>query len=369
MRTRAAIIGLVLLVTGGAMPVRAVPAAAGEAPRAGQAYALLVGAMPGEALYAQHYRDWLKRLHACLTQSAGVPAANVVVLSGDKEFKDPIVAGLATAESVKKALAEMAGKVKAEDQFVLVLIGHGVATEKPPTLVLPGLDVSAQELADGLAAIAARNQAVVNLSSASGGSVSTFARQGRVVVSATSPNEGGEPIFPEFFLRGLESKRADGEGAPVAGAKDGQVTLLEAYNWATRETAFWIMRLSKTDGGWKLDGKESVEIFVKLYAAPPGAPATQKLAAASDRTKADEPVAIKPPGGTIDQSWVSRRVLSEHAILEDCGEKDGVTAIGAEGYQPLAGHKPGEPGCLARRVVLGRAELLPDPAGEAALKP
>jgi hypothetical protein len=363
MRTLAALAMAAILATAAlAGPAPAAPAAGAEANAPGQCYAVLVGAMPGEALYAQHYRDWLKRLHAHLTQTAGVPADHIVILSGDRDFKDPLVAGLATAESVRKALADMAVKVKPRDQFVLVLVGHGVSTEKPPTLVLPGPDVTVQELADGLDAIAARNQVVVNLSSAAGSGVSVLARKGRVVVAANSPSEGNEPVFPEFFLRGLESKRADGEGAPAAGAKDGRVSLLEAYNWATRESALWIMRLKKTGAEWRLEGKESIEIFEKLYGTPPGAPGTQKLAADSDRTKPDAPVQIKPPGGTIDESWIARRVLNEHAVLEDCGEKDGVSALREAGYEPLAGRKPGEPGNLARRVVLGMADLLPETA-------
>jgi len=329
------------------------------APAPGKCYAVILGAMPGEEVYARHYRDWIKRFHAYMVQSAGVPAANVVVLSGDKDFKDPIVAGLATIESVRKAMAEMTAKVKPEDQFILCLVGHGVVTEKTPTLVLPGPDIDAQELADDMAAMAARNQVVLNFSSASGTAMPVFARKDRVVVAATGPMEGNEPVFPEFFLRGLESKRADGEGAPAAGAKDGRVTVLEAFNWAAREAALWIVRIRKAGVAWKVDGKESVEVFEKLYRDPPGTAGTQKLASGSDRSAPDAPVTIKPPGGKIDSTWVGRRVLSEHAVLEDCGEKNGVSAIGDKGYEPLSGARPGEPGSLARRVCIGSADLLP----------
>lgn len=322
---------------------------AAEAPAAGKAYALLLGAMPGEGLFARHYQDWLKRFHAHLTEKAGLAAENIVVLSGDKDFKDPIVSGVATAEAVKKALADLAGKVKPQDQFILFMVGHGVVTDQVPTFVLPGPDVSAQDLADALAAVPAKNQVVLNLSSASGAMVSRLARAGRVNIAATSPIEGNEPVFPEFFLRALEST---GAGGPA--------TLLAAYNGAAREAALWVSRLKAEEGeGWRMDGKESVAVFEKLYGSGAGAPSPFKLAPGSDRTKPDEPVALVPEGGKIDESWLKRRVLSEHAMLEDCGEKDGVAAVGKEGYAPLDGKKPGEPGYLARRVVLGKAELLP----------
>lgn len=342
------------------------PAAAADAPAAGQCYAVLVGAMPGEELFARHYRDWLKRFHAYLTGTMGVPAGNVTVLSGDKDFKDPAVAGLATAEAVKKALAAVSAKARPGDQVILFIVGHGVSTEKPPTLVLPGPDLSADDLADALAACPAREQVVLNLSSSSGASIATLARKGRIIVAATAPIEGNEPVFPEFFLRGLESKRADGEG----GAKDGRLSVLEAYNWATREAALWISRLSRTgDGSWKTAGKESVEIFEKLYGTPPGAPGTKQLDGSSDRAKADEPVAIKPPGGKIDDSWTSRRVLSEHAMLEDCGEKEAITAIGDVGYEPVTGSKEGDPGFLAGRVIIGKAGPAAPPQSVPAAKP
>jgi hypothetical protein len=315
--------------------------------------------MPGAPIYARRYRDWLKRFHAHLTKVAKAPAENVVVLSGDGGPKDPVVDGKATAESVKGALADFAKKLQPQDQFILVLVGHGAVVETVPSLILPGQDVRAQELADALEPVRARNQVVLNLTASAGDSVRFLARQGRVNVAATSPTETAEPVFAEFFLRGIESERADGEGTPAAGSLDGTITLLEAYNWATRQTVMWIARQKTTDEGWRVDGKESVEIFKKLYVGDGDGPAARKLSPASRADAPDEPVDLRPKGGVIDAFWFGRRIVAEHAVLEDCGEDKGVSALRAEGYQPVSGLKPGEPGHLARRVVLGRPLLLP----------
>lgn len=359
-RVRVAAAAALVAAVLAALPRGAAAAEPQGPPEPGRCHALLIGGLPGEELFARHYRDWLTRFHAYLTRTAGVPPENVVVLSGDEAFKDPIVRGPATAESVRKALADAAAKVRPQDQFILMLVGHGVLAEEVPTLALRGPDLSARDLADGLASVPAANQVVLNFTSASGASVPVLARKDRVNVAATSPIEGNETVFAEFFLRGLESRRADGEGAPDAGAKDGTVTLLEAYNWAAREAALWISRLSVTESGaWRIDGKESVEVFEKLYAGPEGMPGTRRLAPESDRTKPDAPVVISPPDGQIDESWLARRVLSEHATLEDAGRDMGVSAIGKDGYAPVAGRKEGEPGSLARRTVLGRADRLP----------
>ena len=328
---------------------------AADAPKPGQCHALLISGQPGEDVFARRYADWLKRFQAYLV-ATGVPKENIAVLSGDPGFKDPVVSGAATAESVKKAMADAARKVRPEDQFVLFLVGHGVLAEDSPTLALPGPDVSARDFADGLEAIPAANQVVLNFASGSGAFLKALVRKGRVNVTATSPIEGDEPAYAEFFLRGLESKRADGEGGP----KDGVVSVLEAYNWATRETALWISRIRMNqDGTWTLSGKESVEIFEKLYSGPAGKPGVRQLAADADRTKPDAPIAIKPEGGKITEDWLTRRVLSEHALLDDTGAKEGQCAIGKEGYLALPAGKEGEPGGLAARTVIGKAERLP----------
>lgn len=314
--------------------------------------------MPGPAVYARRYADWLKRFHSYLTQTAKVPAANVAVLSGDEAFADPIVAGRATRDAIRQSIAGIARKAAPEDQFVLILIGHGTVAETLPSIVLPGQDINAQDLADALAAVRARTQVILNFTSSAGDSVRFLARAGRVTLAATSPTEVSESVLAEFFLRGLESKRADGEGAPAAGLLDGTLTLLEAANWASYQAAMWTGRMKSTQAGWKVDGKESVEIFQKLYGGPEGEPGTRKLSPASDATAADEPVPLRPRGG-LDDFWLGRRIVAEHAVLEDCGQERGVSPLGGDGYKPLSGLKEGEPGALARRVVLGRPGLLP----------
>ena len=353
-------------------------AAAGE----GTCHALLVGGLPGAPVYARRYRDWLKRFHTLLTK-AGVPAKQIRVLSGDRGFEDTIVSGPATADSIRATLGNMSDVVKADDQVILVLIGHGSVADMSPTLILPGPDVRAEMMADGLNALESRRQAarrgpsqfgpkgqtatlpalgrgdvVLNLTASSGDSLKAFARKGRVNVAATSTGESNEPVFAEFFLRGIETKAADGEGAPGAGTKDGVVTLLEAYNWAAGQTAWWIVRQKLADPGWRVEGKESVAVFLKLCEGAPGEPAARQLGPGSRPDAPDAQHPFRPEGGRIDDFWRGRRVITEHAMLEDCGEETGVSALRGNGYKPLAGRKPGEPGHLARRVVLGRPKPL-----------
>ncbi len=77
----------------------------------------------------------------------------------------------------------------------------------------------------------------------------------------------------------------------------------------------------------------------------------------SNATAPDEPVPLRPEGG-LNEFWLGRRIVAEHAVLEDCGDEKGVSPLGPDGYKPIAGTREGEPGALARRVVLGRPALL-----------
>jgi hypothetical protein len=88
-----------------------------------------------------------------------------------------------------------------------------------------------------------------------------------------------------------------------------------------------------------------------------------------------------PAGGQPTAAeWDQRRILPEHAVIEDCGAELGVSALVSwlpqtvdaaapaaqsvtnapadPGFVPLAGRTEGEPGFLARRTVLGRPARL-----------
>jgi len=321
----------------------------GAAPAKGACHALIIVGLPAAPVYARRYRDWADRFRTHLTESARVPVKNTQVLFADE----------ATGDAIREALRGLAGKVKPKDQFVLILIGHGEVADLMPTMLLRGPDLSARDLADAADLIEARNQVVLNFLGNAGDCLRFFAKQNRVNIAATSPTEVNESVLAEFFLRGLESRRADGEGAPDGDAKDGTITLLEAYNWATRQTVLWIARQKATSRGWKLDGKESVQVFKRLCTGKRDEPAARSLDPRSNASKEDEAIPLRPVDGKIDGFWRGRRVITEHAVLEDCGQESGVSALREKGYSPIAAAKEGEPGSLASRVVLGRAELLP----------
>jgi hypothetical protein len=266
----------------------------------------------------------------------------------------------------------MSQTVAPQDQFILIIVGHGSFSDTQPGLVLQGPDLDPATLAKPLAAIKADNQVILNLAGGGGNFLKPLAKKGRVNIAATGPDQAAEPVFAEFFLRALEGNRADGEGT---GTKDNQTSLLEAFNWAAHQTAQFIMRQVGTeDGAWTLHGKESVEIFRKLYDAPPGAESTapappvsndgsRRLSPDSDASKPDQPVPLVLPQDLKPNAaaeWNKRRITNEQAHLEDAGLEEGVTPLrGEKGYDPIPVGKEGEPGNRAARTLLGRPELLP----------
>jgi hypothetical protein len=325
-----------------ALLVAAVLPAAADSPAApAHTYALLIGGLGGQDPYAHWYDDWLDRFQKILTGPANVPAANVTTLSG----------AAATAEAVTAALGRLAQQVQPQDQFILFIVGHGAMNGTVPTLMLPGPDLTADQLSAALAAIPSKNQVILNFSASSGDFLKHIVSPDRVNITATSPTEMNEPIFAEFFLRGLESKRA-------AANNTGPVNMLDAYNWSTQQTALWIVRWEETGVGangdasqaaWKASGRETIEIFQKLYPNDP----SRKLDPASDAKAEDAVLPLSPPNGQVTADWTNRRVIDEHATIEDCGQEIAVSALGDKGFQPILGAQPGDPGYLAKRTVLG----------------
>ena len=72
---------------------------------------------------------------------------------------------------------------------------------------------------------------VVDTTSASYGFARALSNRGRVVVSATrSASEKYDPVFAEYFVRGLENHNADRD-------KNGRVSFFEVFQYARLNVA------------------------------------------------------------------------------------------------------------------------------------
>ena len=120
---------------------------------------------------------------------------------------------------------------KADDDFVLILIGHGSFDNVDYKFNLVGPDLTAGELATMCDRIAARRQLVVDTTSSSGGAVAAIEHPGRAVIAATkSGTEKNATVFARYWVEALQDPAADTD-------KSDSVSALEAFNYATKKTA------------------------------------------------------------------------------------------------------------------------------------
>jgi len=185
----------------------------------GSTYYVTVAGLGGSQEYQAQFTQWAAEIDRALR--AHGPTAHIETLSGTS----------ATRQHVRETLARVASESQAEDAFALLLIGHGTFDGEDYKFNLPGPDITARELASLLNRIPAQRQLVVNMTSASGASVSALARKNRIVITATkSGNEKNATVFARYWVDSLRDPAADSD-------KNGAISALEAYRYAERKTA------------------------------------------------------------------------------------------------------------------------------------
>jgi hypothetical protein len=178
-----------------------------------------VAGLGGEPDYEQRFTAAAKDLDKVF-RAAG-STAHVYTLSGAQ----------ATAAQLKQTLSEVARDAKADDDFTLILIGHGSFDGVEYKFNLVGPDVTAGEIAALCDHIPARRQLIVDTTSASGGAVAALERPGRAVIAATkSGTEKNATIFARYWVEALQDPASDTD-------KSDSISALEAFTYATKKTA------------------------------------------------------------------------------------------------------------------------------------
>lgn len=137
----------------------------------------------------------------------------------------------ATKAKVEASLTRIASQAKSADAFVLMMIGHGTFDGTEYKFNLPGPDISGTELAALLNKIPAGRQLVVDMTSSSGGAVSAFKKDNRVVITATkSGMEKNATVFARYWVEALRDPTADVD-------KNETISALEAFQYAEKKTA------------------------------------------------------------------------------------------------------------------------------------
>jgi hypothetical protein len=182
-------------------------------------YYVIVAGLGGEPDYEQSFTSAANDLNRIFTAQG--PAVHVDMLTGAQ----------ATAVHLRETLEAVAREAKAEDNFALILIGHGSFDGVEYKFNLVGPDMTAGEIAALCDRIAARRQLIVDTSSASGGAMQALERPGRAVIAATkSGTEKNATVFARYWVEALEDPAADTD-------KSDSISAMEAFTYATKKTA------------------------------------------------------------------------------------------------------------------------------------
>jgi hypothetical protein len=182
-------------------------------------YYVTVAGLGGEPDYEQRFTTLAKDLDKLFKATAS--DAHVYTFTGSD----------ATKARLTETLGQIARESKPEDEFTLILIGHGSYDGEEYKFNLPGPDISGEDLAILCDRIPAKRQLIVNTTSASGGSVGAVQKAGRVVIAATKTGtEKNATVFARYWVDALRDGSADTD-------KNEAISALEAFVYADRKTA------------------------------------------------------------------------------------------------------------------------------------
>jgi hypothetical protein len=202
-------------------------------------FALIVAGVGGEEAYKKKFTAQALRLREVLTGQLGFAERNVYLLTevaaagaedGARE-SDAVVSKRATADEVRKAFAAIKSAANAESFVLVILIGHGSFDNQQAKFNLVGPDLTAKDYAGLLGSLPGKRAVFINCASSSGEFIKPLSAEGRIVITATrSGSEQNATVFAEHFIAGLNEFAADAD-------KNHRVSLLEAFNYATKLTA------------------------------------------------------------------------------------------------------------------------------------
>jgi len=180
---------------------------------------VIVAGLGGEHDYEQRFTAAANDLDR-IFKSAGA-TAHVYTLVGAQ----------ATAARFRDTMNTVESEARADDDFALILIGHGSFDGVDYKFNLLGPDLTAAEIAALCDRIASRRQLVVDTTSASGGAIEALEKPGRAVIAATkSGTEKNATVFARYWVDALEDPSADAD-------KSDSVSAMEAFRYATERTA------------------------------------------------------------------------------------------------------------------------------------
>ena len=191
---------------------------------------MIICGLPGDDEHRKLFAEAVEKLRKALTGRCGFAASEVLVRSGaaTRSGDSPATAGddgPSTREGIASGVDELRKRLTPDDTLWVIVLGHGHYDGRHSHLNIPGPDLDERGFARLFEGLKAREQVFWITTSASGFFLRPLAGAGRIVVTATEPDqEVNETLFPLSL--------ADVLASPPEGIdrdKDGQISVLELY--------------------------------------------------------------------------------------------------------------------------------------------
>ena len=278
-----------------------------QAQDGGATHLVVIAGVSGEARIGTEWHGMAMALATAATRRFGIPASQVTVLEQDSTRDAGRVQGRSSKATIERVLGGIAPRLTAADRLVVVIMAHGSSLSGDARVNLPGPDMTAADFARVLAPVTAAAIAFIHTGSASGDFAAELAGPRRIIITATkSAREQNETLFPGPFVRALTTDAGDTD-------KDGRVSLLEAFTYATQEVeqVFTKGNLIATEHPQLVDGADGGRART-FHLAPAGAAFT----ASADPATAAALQARAEVQGRIDALRARRATMTEEAYLD-----------------------------------------------------
>jgi hypothetical protein len=211
--------------------VLAITIALFAAPAAAQdVHLMVIAGVGGDEAHSTQFHKWASSVIDG-AKTHGLPDEAITYLAERTELDPARIKLRSTRENVTTAFADLAKRVKVNDEIIVLLIGHGTFDGKTAAFNLPGPDLAAADYAKLLEKFPTQKIAFVHTGSSSGAFVPVLAGPARTIVAATrTGGERNETRFPEYFVQALAGEEADSD-------RNGRVSILEAFEFAKNRVA------------------------------------------------------------------------------------------------------------------------------------
>jgi len=191
---------------------------------------VIISGLGGEAYYADLFHRWAMTLVDVATTRLGLHDDQIYVVSEDPSRDPQRISAKSTKENIRDLLVKVAQESDADESVMIVMLGHGTASNSQVLFNIPGRDFNAEELNAMLEPLGNRSIALVNTAPASAPFVEQLSATNRIIITATaSAAENQHTHFGGYFVSAFAESGADSD-------KDKNVSLLEAFIFAKKET-------------------------------------------------------------------------------------------------------------------------------------